>query len=514
MSTAASQAINGDEGGFLALMRYRNYALIWTGQLVSQTGDRMQWVAISLWVYALTGSALSVSYAIMALLIGPALVGLYAGAIVDRVDRRRIMIASDITRGVLVFAIPALMAHGIVWVYLDLFLVSAASAFFRPAMFAAIPQSVPEDRLRQANGFFAAMDTSTEIYGPILAAVFVVRFGYSSAIILNAASYFASAVFVSGLRLEPVGARRDVAQQAKVGTLRLIVDGIRYIRRDRIQLGLMALLLGGHWVAGLNSLQTPLAKGVLGISDSQFGWFQSLWGVGFVLASLLIAWYGRGIPAGQAIIFGYAFWAVATWMMGMSTNFGMLVAAGFWVGFANMLVFVNMTTVLMEHTPSDRIGRVISTRQVALAAVRVVALVGFGWLADATKDVRLAIVVMATLSFLGTLGVAIKFPVIWRYRPRAVTSEPRVAATRQEAGLVPPPPGLLGRYLMTLTTPEFAVSDQHALNRAILLILGVAWLALLAREPVGAAGLTAAIVSLFLIRALARSLARRLRLLA
>jgi DHA3 family macrolide efflux protein-like MFS transporter len=90
-------------------MRYRNYALLWTGQLISQTGDRFHWVAISLWVYAQTGSALSVSYAITALMVGPALVGLVAGAFVDRFDKRKILISADLGRAILVFAIPNLM---------------------------------------------------------------------------------------------------------------------------------------------------------------------------------------------------------------------------------------------------------------------------------------------------------------------------------------------------------------------------------------------------------------------
>ncbi|MDR7518770.1 MAG: MFS transporter, partial [Armatimonadota bacterium] len=482
-------------GGFLALMRHRNYAWLWSAQLVSLIGDRFHWVAISLWVFAETGSALSVSYAIMALLIAPALVGFYAGVLVDRVDRRRIMVAADLVRAGLVAAIPWLMEQGIGWVYLDLFLISSASAFFRPAMFAAIPQSVPKARLLQANAFFASMDSSTEVFGPALAGLVVASLGYAAAMYVDAASYLISAAFIAMLRLDRVGpsgaetARLSgsaaapvmgsqgvvlparaylsaVAQQGGiVGSLR---EGLRYIRGDRIQVALVALLVGGFWVAGLNSLQTPLAKGVLGVTDRQFGWFQSVWGMGFIAASLLLAWYGGRFPKGQAIVFGYLLWAVAAGAVGLSPNYGMLIVSGFWVGFANMLVFVNVATLMMEHTPEDMMGRVVTARQILVALIRVAALLGFGALADLfgpQTGPRAAILAMAGISLLGTFVAAARFPVLWRYR---IPVQPRVReiaapATAVAEGLAHrvAPFGAMARFLIDRTDPEFDPAEQR-----------------------------------------------------
>src|SRR3989337_529754 len=111
----AQQAITPPirSSGFFALMRSRNYALLWASQGISLLGDRFHWIAISLWVYALTGSALSVSYAIIALMIGPAAVGLFAGVLVDRWNRKRTMILPGIAHGSLVAFIPCPIGHGI-----------------------------------------------------------------------------------------------------------------------------------------------------------------------------------------------------------------------------------------------------------------------------------------------------------------------------------------------------------------------------------------------------------------
>lgn len=492
-------------GGLLALLRYRNYALLWTGQLVSQVGDRFHWVAISLWVYAQTGSALSVSYAIMALMVAPAFVGFWAGALVDRLDRRRIMVAADLVRAGLVAAIPWLMEHGIVWVYLDLFLISAASAFFRPAMFAAIPQSVPEGRLLQANAFFASMDSATEVFGPALAGLLVASVGYAMALYVDAATFVVSAVFVNALRLGqgPVGgdpATRPAAGSGvsaadrQAGILRSIREGLRYIRGDRVQVALLAYLIGGFWVAGLSSLQTPLAKGVLGINDSQFGWFQSIWGIGFIAASLLLAWYGGRLPRGQAIVLGYFMWALAAAVMGLSPNYGVLVVTGFWVGFANMLVFVNVSTVMMEHTPSRVIGRVVTTRQILVALMRAAALLGFGALGDLV-GIRAAILAMAGISAVGTAVAAMRSPVLWWYRvpdlARVRDAGLRAADAAGGLGGIGAPFSALARVLLDRADPEFDPAEQRWLNLATLLIVAVGWLVLLVQLPIEALGVAA-----------------------
>src|SRR5512136_2911983 len=109
-----------------AVLRRRNFALIWTGQLVSTIGSALTSLAASIMVYRATGgSALSVGLMLMATAAPSLLVGLVAGVFVDRFDRRRIMIAADLVRAVLVFLIPFLANANIVWLYVVVMLSSA-----------------------------------------------------------------------------------------------------------------------------------------------------------------------------------------------------------------------------------------------------------------------------------------------------------------------------------------------------------------------------------------------------
>lgn len=495
------------DGRFLALMGHRNYAVLWTSQLISQLGTRLHWMAISLWVYSRTGSALSVSYVIMALMISPAVVGLFAGAIIDRFDRRKILIYGDLVRAVLVFAIPDLMSRGMVWVYLDLVLVSAASAFFRPAMFAAIPQSVPKRWLLKANAYYAALESGTEVLGPAAAGILVAKLGYASGLYLDALSYTMSAMLVSTLRLPST--HQHAKEDRTSSTMQLIREGLQYVRRDRIQLALLAFLFAGQWVVGLSSLQTPLAKGVMGISDRQFGWFQGVWGLGFVAASLYAGSLAAGIPRGQGVVVSYFLWALAAGAMALSTNYPMLVIAGFWVGFANILLFVNVGTILMEHTPPDRIGRAITIRQVGLAVVRVTALFGFGWFAD-RAGVRVAIFSMAAVSALGTAYATLRYPDLWRYR-----AELPVKRSRLE--LVPslltalPTRERLANLLDSYGDKEFGNVQQRWMNVGAIGIVCFAWILFLVVSPVRALWVATVAIGATAVGVLARWVGHRLR---
>ena len=97
-----------------AVFRNRGFSLLWTGQLISTMGSALTSLAASILVYRLTNSAMSVGLMLMATAAPTVLVGLFAGVFVDRFDRKRIMIAADLIRAVLVFLIPVLIPHSIV----------------------------------------------------------------------------------------------------------------------------------------------------------------------------------------------------------------------------------------------------------------------------------------------------------------------------------------------------------------------------------------------------------------
>lgn len=397
--------------GFMALLRNPNYALLWWGQLVSELGNRFHWIAVSLWIYSLTHSASAVSFAISSMFVGGLLVGLWAGVLVDRLNRKAILIGSDIIRAILVALIPSLMGISVWLAYADLAIISMATAFFRPAIFAIIPQVVSRHNLLPANAFFSAMDTGTEVVGPALAGVLAYAYGYAPLLYIDAGTYVVSALCVLGMSIPPP---QGISQPNRQTVWGGVVDGFKYIRNSRLQWGLFILIFPAVLVgSGLNALQTPLAKGVVGITDSEFGMFNSIWGVGFVSASLLLGWYGARIRKSVIILGGYFLMFASAALMGFSASFQALLLTGFAVGFSNTLHYVGRSTVIMEHTPQQVIGRVMSTRQVALSSMRILSPLIFGKLADLV-GIRQAIVTMAVVGTVGTAITVVIHPVLSR----------------------------------------------------------------------------------------------------
>ena len=450
--------------GFRALMGNRNYALLWTGQLVSEMGNRFHWIAVSLWIYSLTGSAASVSLAVSSMFAGGLLVSLWAGVFVDRFDRRKILIIADLVRAGLVLAIPTLIRSNIWLVYVDLILISIATAFFRPAIFAVVPVTVPRQSLLAANSLFSAMDTGTEMAGPLLAGVLAEAFGYSSLLYLDAGTFVVSSLCLALMALPPT-------VQHGLGTLsfsslwKSVTEGVHYIRRDAFQWGLFILIFPATLVgAGLNALQTPLAKGVVGITDAQFGTFNSVWGLGFLAASLLLGWYGSVVRRSTLILSGYFLGFIATALMGLSRGFQHLLLTAFAVGFSNTMYYVGLGTALMEHTPGALIGRVISTRQLALGLVRVVSPLVFGALAE-WSGIRAAIFVMAMAGALGTTAVVLWLP--------SVRQLGRDAQTARSPGL--------WRWTIGSIDPEIEKARQHRMNAASLISILVVFVVLMYR---------------------------------
>jgi MFS family permease len=199
--------------------------------------------------------------------------------------------------------------------------------------------------------------------------------------------------------------------------------------------------------------------------------------------------------------------------MGLSMNYGMLMVSAFWAGFANMLVFVNVGTVMMEQTPSDKVGRVITTRQVAVASVRLTALLGFGWLADA-YGIRGTILLMAGVSAIGTAWAAVHFPELWRYaglnaqseeQPASRPRRPRSAIAIVQSGT---------RFIQEHVDPTFVLAEQSWLNASTIFVTGLGAVAFFVMMPIRAIGILLAVSAALVGASLVRLVAQRLRAVA
>lgn len=152
-----------------ALLRQRNYALLWSSQLISQTGNWALFAALPFFVFQLTGSVLATGIMFFVEVIPPVLLGSVAGVFVDRWDRRWTMIGANIARGLLLLLLLTFRSAEQVWVvYVVALLGSVANLFFGPANDALLPQLVRDDDLVTANSLDALGENVARILGPAL----------------------------------------------------------------------------------------------------------------------------------------------------------------------------------------------------------------------------------------------------------------------------------------------------------------------------------------------------------
>ena len=218
---------------YLALLRNnRNYRLLFIGQTISQLGDWFNTVAVYALVLDLTGSATAVAWMMIVQFLPFAIVGPVAGVVVDRVNRRRLMIAADLLRGCSVLGFLLVRRPDQVWIaYVVMAVTVSASTFFEPARTATIPNITSSEELLPANALSSAFWSAMLAIGAAVGGLVTAIAGKDAAFLINAASFFLSAVFIAQTRYNaaPPPGNRPSNLAALTGWSDL-VEGFRYLR--------------------------------------------------------------------------------------------------------------------------------------------------------------------------------------------------------------------------------------------------------------------------------------------
>lgn len=173
-----------------------NFALLWQGQLVSSFGDSVYDIALGFWILAKTGSTALMGLLMAAIAIPRVILSPIAGTYVDRHNRRRILIMSDIVRGIVItfVGIAALMGFIEIWMVLvSGIILGVCGSFFNPAVQSSIPDIVPKDKLVKANSSFSLIGTATNIIGNTAGGFLYQFLGAPLMFLINGLSYIFSA---------------------------------------------------------------------------------------------------------------------------------------------------------------------------------------------------------------------------------------------------------------------------------------------------------------------------------
>jgi MFS family permease len=353
---------------FISLLRHnRNYRYTWLGQIVSETGDYFNNIAVFSLVMSVSGSGLVVSAVMLSRAIPAVLAGPVAGVILDRFDRRRIMLASDLVRAVVALAFILTVRHPAAWLLYALSaLLMFASPFFTSGRAAILPVIASPAELHTANSLTQTTQWATLTAGTLLAGFAVARLGFAWAFVINSLSFVFSAFAVWQLHTpEGFVPARGHAQTGMVRPWREYVAGLAYIRATPLVfwIGMISVgwAMGGGAAQILFALfgQQVFARGAAGIG--------TIWG--FAGVGLLIGgWLGhiagrRATYAGykRTISIAYLSHGLAYVAFSQMHNYALALASICLSRVGMAISSVLNYSQLLRHTPDQFRGRVFST---------------------------------------------------------------------------------------------------------------------------------------------------------
>jgi MFS transporter, DHA3 family, macrolide efflux protein len=402
-------------GTVVAPLRRADFRRLWTAQSVSIVGDKVNQVALSLLVYRLTGSLAQMGLVFAITFLPAALFGLVAGPCVDRWDRRRTMIASDLIRAVLVLLVPFALSFGLPAVYFVAFLVATVSLFFQPARMALVPLVVEECELMAANSLDSITESVAELMGLAFGGALVVLLapqatgitGFRYAFYIDAATYIVSAAFITVVAHRAVRVV-SAAPWHPMAIWDEVRDGLRRIAGDPVlSLGVASFGLASLGGAAAVTLSLLLALNVYaasGLPDAvRFTTVDAAITVGLLIGGLVVGSSGAA-HAGRKYLGGLVAFGSLFFMLAFIHDIRVAAVLFAAVGIANTFFFVPMITILQTHTEDETRGRVFAVRTTIVRVATVVGLAGAGLAAQSFGVLPVVAVVGLFVGAVGALG--------------------------------------------------------------------------------------------------------------
>ncbi|MBC7225696.1 MAG: MFS transporter [Thermoflexales bacterium] len=351
------------------LLGQRDFMLLWVGQLLSQIGDQCLLIAAVTLITHLSSSPLALLIPALSLALPQVLFGLVGGVIADRIDRKWVMIASDLLRALLVLAALLVRTSGDLWIlYLAAAGLAMVGAFFYPARNASIPNLVPDDLLLAANGMIQGSYILALVLGPTLAGSIVELWGWPAAIIFDSVTFVVSAVTILLISIPPLrnGESHPASSRTLWQDMRMGLGFIYHspsLRRVLPVTGVATLGIGAVVLLAIPHLKVQLGAGGL-----EYGGAMSALGFGSILGGLVATRLSRRfslhllvgwmlVLAGGAIV-GFAY----------APDYLVVLFSVVILGMCIVIARGALDTMVQTLTPDEVRGRVQSAVALIVAA--------------------------------------------------------------------------------------------------------------------------------------------------
>ena len=361
----------------------RTFFVIWSGQLVSTIGSGLTGFALGVWIYQETGSVTLFAMNMLAFAIPNLLVSPFAGAMVDRYDRRWVMILSDTGAGLATLSIAILYMTGNlqVWnIILATAFNSAFSTFQWPAYSAVTTLLVPKDQLGRAGGMVQIGEAMSQLLAPAAAGALFVTVGLGGVIVIDFVTYFFAVLTLLVVRV-PSPERSEAGKEGQGSIWKEALYGWTYISARAGLLGLLLVFAAFNFVSGLMMpLIMPMILDMTSVA--MLGYLVSIVGVGMLAGTLVMSAWGGPKRRIHGVLGFLMLSGFFTSMLGISPLIPVMAVAGFFLMFTMPIINGSSQAIWQSKVDPDVQGRVFSVRRMIAWSMTPLAYIVAGPLAD------------------------------------------------------------------------------------------------------------------------------------
>ena len=428
-------------GGLVAdpapLRHDRDFRLLWTGQAISTVGRQITAVVLPYQVYVLTGDLVAVGVLSLVQLVPILVFALGGGAVADAVDRRRLLLVTQVGLALSSLALVGLAlepAPSVIAIYAVAFVAAGLGAIDQPARTSSIPRLVPAHRLQAAIAMNQLVFNGAAVVGPAIGGIVLAVAGVAPAYLIDVVTF--GAAIIALLLIAPI----PPAPGAVRPSIGAVVEGLRFARSRREVLATFVADINAMVFGSPRSLYAPLALDVFRVGPAGVGLMASAAGLGALLASVFSGWTLRVRRPGLAVLGAVAVWSLGIAGFGLATfSFPVALVCLAIASGADVISAVLRSSIVQLLTPDSLQGRVSS--------IHILVVTGGPRIGDAEASgvaaligTQASVVSGGLLSLLGVGAIALAMPQFARLDLRAAidgAAEAAVSRPRRP----PRPPG-------------------------------------------------------------------------
>ncbi|UPW85273.1 MFS transporter [Lysinibacillus sp. Ag94] len=391
------------------------YPLILLGGIgISNVGAWVYLISLNLIILNETGSPLAIALLYILSPIATICSNAWSGSLIDRVNTRRLMMGLDAFRAICIALIPFLPS--LIYVYVLAFIINMGSAIFQPTSMVYMTKLIPEQDRQRFNALRSFINSCGSLIGPAIAGILFWMGTPYIAIHINAVALFISAFIIMMLpnvdsRLKEIEGQRFTWDMIK-SDVRIVFN----FSKDNIYVTKIYVLFccTTLFMTAIDSLEAAFAKGILSISDTNYGFLLSVFGAGIIIGSIINSVFSKQLAVNHLIGIGTIFTSLGYIVLYSSSGFISAVPGVFLIGFAVTFANTGYLTFYQNHVPVTMMGRFGSIFSVIEAGFIVAFTVLLGLAAELTSIRPVGLIGSFFFFLLGLLALKAVSGAKWR----------------------------------------------------------------------------------------------------